>query len=60
MDYTKPMKREAYFSLITINGGIQFCSPYAGRVALSFRTPAQKSFGLLRGPTLPVFLYFHA
>jgi hypothetical protein len=29
-------------------------------VALSFRTPTQKSFGLLRGPTLPVFLQFHA
>jgi hypothetical protein len=60
MDYTKPMKREAVLHSDYLNGGIQFCSPYAGRVALSFRTPTQKIFGLLGRLMLPVFLQFHA
>lgn len=46
MDHTKPMKREDVLRSDYHQRGIQFFSPQAGRVALSFRTPNAKIFGL--------------
>ena len=60
MDYTKPMKREAVLHSDYLNGVFNFAALTRGRVALSFRTPTQKIFGLLGRLMLPVFLQFHA
>ena len=44
MDHTKPMKREDVLRSDYHQRGIQFCSPQAGRVALSFSDPQRKNF----------------